>query len=95
MMNAKKFIYKAAQSLDLPADILAGVPRMELVGVEEFSIEPHDGLLEYEQNHISIGTNLGKMELIGHRMTIKLMNARRITIRCRLYGLSLPEVYDV
>ena len=36
---------RAAQLLDLPADALAGVPRLELVGDGELRVENHKGIL--------------------------------------------------
>ena len=46
MNKAKKLLSDAAQRLELPADIAAGLPKMELTGTVEFSLEPHRGLLE-------------------------------------------------
>jgi len=39
---------KTAQLLDLPADAVAGVPRLELVGTGELRMENHKGILAYE-----------------------------------------------
>ena len=48
---------KTAELLDIPADILAGVPRLELVGDGELRLENHQGILAYgrEEIHISGG----------------------------------------
>ena len=35
---------KTAQLLDLPADAVAGVPRLELVGTGELRMENHKGI---------------------------------------------------
>lgn len=91
MNKAKKFLANTACFLDLPADALAGIPKMELTGFREFSIEPHLGLLEYEKEQITIETDLGRINLLGHGMTIRLMNSSRITIRGNLYAVELQE----
>lgn len=49
MNRARKLLSSTAAFLELPADVLAGIPKMELIGFQEFSIEPHKGLLEYEK----------------------------------------------
>lgn len=91
MKHAKRLLMDTAFRLELPADALAGVPRMELTGFREFSIEPHRGLLEYEKEQIGIETALGKVWLLGREMTIKVMNRERITIRGELHALHLGD----
>lgn len=56
---------KTAQLLDLPADAMAGVPRLELVGTGELRMENHKGILAYgsEEIHISCRLLCGA----GHR----------------------------
>lgn len=91
MNKARNFLANAADRLDLPADILAGIPKMEMTGFREFSIEPHHGLVEYERERIRIGTDMGKVLLSGMDMTIKLMNRNRITIKGALHSIQLQE----
>ena len=91
MNKARKILMDAAGYLDLPADILAAVPKMEVTGFREFSIEPHKGLLEYEKEQIGIETNLGRIRIVGNDLTIKLMNRNRITVSGELRSLCLRE----
>ena len=44
---ARKLLERASRQLELPAEIVAGLPRIEVTGTGELSIEPHRGLLEY------------------------------------------------
>ena len=48
---------RASRMFDLPADALAGVPRVEVVGDGELRMAPHRGILAYgsEEIHISGG----------------------------------------
>lgn len=91
MNKARRFLANTAGFLELPADVLAGLPKMELTGFREFSIEPHQGLLEYEKEQITIDTDLGRVNLLGRELTIRLMNSSRITIRGDLYAVELQE----
>ena len=54
---------RAAETFDLPADAVAGVPKLELVGSGELRVENHNGILAYgkEEIHISGGTCLIKV----------------------------------
>ncbi len=89
--RARKFLADAAGLLELPGDVLAGLPRMELVGFREFSIEPHKGLVEYEREQIIIETVVGRVSLVGRELTIRLMNSNRITVGGGICGVELLE----
>lgn len=91
MNKARKFLMDAADHLELPADIVASVPRMEIIGAQEFSIEPHKGLLEYEKEQIGVETNVGKIRIFGAGLTIKQMNRNRITVAGDIRSVCLRE----
>ena len=46
---------KTAEVFDLPGDVVAGLPRIELTGSRELRMENHKGILSYggEEIHIS------------------------------------------
>ena len=90
MNIARKLLTTASQRLELPAEITAGLPKMELTGTTEFSVEPHKGLLEYEQQRISVASSIGAIHVNGRHMTIKLMNQERITVVGEIQSVELP-----
>lgn len=51
-------LLRASRMFDLPADALAGVPRVEIVGDGELRMAPHRGILAYgpEEIHVSGGS---------------------------------------
>lgn len=91
MNKMKRILVGAADHLELPADILAGIPKIELTGFHEFSIEEHKGLLEYEKEQIGIETCLGKVFVFGKGLSIKLMNRHRLTVKGDLMSVQLGE----
>lgn len=50
-------LLRAARMFDIPADALAGEPRVDIVGDGELRVAPHKGILAYgrEEIHISGG----------------------------------------
>ena len=44
----------AAELFDLPADIVAGLPRLEMVGSRQLYLEHHTGLLAYTEEQIML-----------------------------------------
>ena len=89
MNVARKMIADVSQRLELPPDITAGVPRLELTGSMEFSMEPHKGLLEYGQQKISVASSIGVITVLGEKLTIKLMNQERITVVGEIAAVQL------
>lgn len=51
-------LLRASRLFDLPADALAGAPRVEVIGDGELHMGPHRGILAYgpEEIHISGGS---------------------------------------
>lgn len=91
MNRVRKLLAGAAGKLDLPADIVAGLPKMELVGFTEFSLEPHKGLLEYADHEILLDSAAGQICVKGQNLTIKLMNQVRITVAGTIWSVELAE----
>ena len=84
-----RLLLKASEKLTLPADVLAGVPRIEIMGTSEFSMEPHKGLLEYGSGRITIRTNHGAVTIDGADLKIRLMNSERIVISGTIGSVDL------
>ena len=80
MGTARNWINELSHRLELPADVLAGVPKMELIGTDLFRMEPHKGLLEYDTSQIRIASTIGIVCVIGSELRIKQMNYSQITI---------------
>ena len=80
---------QAAQSLDLPGDIVAGLPRMELVGNREFWMEGHRGILRYGGEEIHISAGRMAVCLRGADLALRSMNAGTLCITGRIDALEL------
>ena len=57
MGEKEGLLLRASRLFDLPADALAGAPRVEMIGDGELRMGPHRGILAYdpEELHISGG----------------------------------------
>ena len=58
MGEKEGILLRASRLFDLPADALAGAPRVEIIGDGELRMGPHRGILAYgsEEIHISGGS---------------------------------------
>ena len=91
MGTAQNWMQALSQRLELPTDILTGVPRMELIGSELFRMEPHQGLLEYDCNRICVASRMGQIQICGKDLRITLMNVTQITVGGCIFAVMLGE----
>ena len=89
--RAKKesFLERTAEVFDLPGDVVAGLPRVELTGSRELRMENHKGILAYgpEEIHVSGGRLIIKIR--GSNLELKAMNAGELLITGEIAGLDL------
>ena len=80
---------RTAQVFDLPGDLVAGLPRMELIGDRELRMENHRGMLAYgsEEIHISGGKLILKVR--GEGLELRSMNAGELLITGQIRAVEL------
>ena len=80
---------RAARSLDLPGDVAAGLPRVELVGSGEFWMEGHRGILSYGEEEIHIGGGRMSVCVRGTGLELRSMNANTLCITGEIRAVEL------
>ncbi len=80
---------RTAEVFDLPADAVAGLPRLELVGDKELRVENHKGILAYgpEEIHISGGAFL--IKIAGDGLELRAMTGLELLITGRVAQITL------
>lgn len=80
---------RTAGLLDLPADVLAGLPRLELVGDRELRMENHKGILAYgtEEIHVSGGSFVVK--ITGEGLELRAMTGLELVVTGRIHQVQL------
>ena len=71
---------QVAELFDLPADVIAGLPRLEMVGSRQLYVEHHTGILSYSQERIDANTTGGVLRVQGHGLTLLAMTAGELRI---------------
>lgn len=77
-----------AELFDLPADVIAGLPRLEMVGGRQLYLEHHTGLLSYSENQIDANTSSGVLRVKGERLTLLAMTAGELRIGGKIDSLE-------
>lgn len=69
-----------AELFDLPADVVAHLPHLELVGDRELYLEHHTGILTYSETQVDANTPAGVLRVRGERLTLLAMTAEELRI---------------
>ena len=77
-----------AELFDLPADVIAGLPRLEMVGGRQLYLEHHTGLLAYTEQQIDANTTAGVLRIRGERLTLMAMTAEELRVGGRIDALE-------
>ena len=69
-----------AELFDLPADVVAGLPRLEMVGSRQLYVEHHTGILSYSRAQIDAGTTGGILRIRGQELSLLAMTAGELRV---------------
>lgn len=77
-----------AELFDLPADVVAGLPRLELIGDRELYLEHHLGLLAYSAEQIDANTPFGVLRVRGTGLSLLAMTGEELRIGGRIAAVE-------
>lgn len=89
--NRKKegLLERTAEVFDLPGDVVAGLPRVEITGNRELRMENHRGILAYGRQEIHISGGKLILKVRGEDLELKSMNAGELLIGGTILGVDL------
>ena len=91
MKTWRSILKRAAQRLDLPTDIAAGLPAIRLCGFSECSMDCHRAILAYEPDEIVIRLNIGTVTVRGSGLEVCRMHRDQLCIRGAISDLHFDE----
>ena len=77
-----------AELFDLPADVVAGLPHLEMVGSRQLYLEHHTGILAYSDTQIDANTTAGVLRVRGERLTLLAMTAEELRVGGVIEGVE-------
>lgn len=88
-MDGKEgLLERAARMFDLPADAVAGVPRIEIVGDGELRMGPHRGILAYGSEEIHISGGKLVVRVVGEGLELRAMTPAELLITGRIRAVE-------
>ena len=83
----ESILEKTAEVFDLPGDVVAGLPRVELLGDRQLRMENHRGILASGSDEIHISGGIVKVR--GTNLELRAMNAVELLITGDITGVDL------
>lgn len=80
---------RTAKVFDLPADGLAGLPHVDLVGDHELRVENHKGILSYGDREIHVGAGKMVIRVKGEGLRLRVMNVEELLITGQITGIEV------
>ena len=87
--NRRGLLEKTAEALDLPGEIVAGLPHIELTGSRQLRMENHKGILAYGSEEILISGGKLVVKVRGKDLELRAMNAGQLLITGAIQGVDL------
>ena len=85
----RDLLEKTAEAFDLPGDLVAGLPRVELVGDRELRMSHHRGILAYGEQEIHISGGKLVLKVRGEGLGLRSMSAGDLLITGQIRGVDL------
>ena len=85
----ESILERTAEVFDLPGDVVAGLPRIEITGSRELRMENHKGILAYgtEEIHINGGKLIVRVQ--GAGLELRAMNAGQLLLTGEIRAIHL------
>ena len=77
-----------AELFDLPADLVAGLPHLEMMGSRQLYLEHHAGILAYSEEQIDVNTTAGALRVRGEGLSLLAMTAEELRIGGRIAAVE-------
>lgn len=91
MKREHKVLSRAAELFDLPADLVAGLPHVELIGSGQFYMENHRGILSYSGEEIAINGESLIVRVYGAGLELVAMTGEALRIRGKIHRVEWVE----
>lgn len=95
MRKEKKRKYRSASVidtiLDVPKEVVTGLPKITILGFNEILIENYKGILLYEEFYIRVNTHIGVININGFNFNIKQMTEDDLLITGQIDSLEIEN----
>ncbi|MBX5466799.1 MAG: sporulation protein YqfC [Firmicutes bacterium] len=90
-MRNRRWWYRVAETLEIPPEVLGGVPRVEVVGALQFRVENHRGVVAFDSSRVLVNLPDGRLLVEGRDMVIGWLDPQEIVVTGRVTAVHWVE----
>ena len=83
------FLEALAGRFDLPADVVAGVPKVTVTGASRVLVENHRGLLAYSDTEVTVDGKSTRVRVRGDGLLLRAMDREMLLVTGTILGVDL------
>ncbi len=87
----KSLEYFLAHFLELPKELVMGLPRITVLGDIQMIVENHRGIIEYTTERVRIGTGIGELRVTGSGLTLRTIFPEEIAVDGKIRSIDLAS----
>ena len=84
----KRVLSGAAELFDLPADLVAGLPHVEMLGNRQFYMENHRGIISYSDKEIAVSGDGMILRVQGENLALVSMTGGALRIQGTIHRVE-------
>jgi sporulation protein YqfC len=85
----KSLEYFLAHFLELPKELVMGLPRITVLGDIQMIVENHRGIIEYTTERVRIGTSIGELRVTGTGLALRTIFPEEIAVDGKIRSIDL------
>lgn len=87
-MKWRELPEETAEKFDLPADAVAGVPKITITGKARVLVENHKGLLGYEEELVEVNGGRIRILIHGTDLELRAMNRNDLVVTGQIMSVE-------
>lgn len=91
MEKRRPMLELMVEAADLPAEMMPGMPLVELCGDRKVLVENHRGVREYSPERISVRLTKGSLIIRGRKLNLEKMQAQTLIVTGTVEGLDFER----
>lgn len=80
-----------AASLDMPAELTGGVPKISITGNSSILVENHSGIRGFSAEEVRVGCCYGEIVIRGKELRLRLLKKDEIEAEGEICSLAFQE----
>ena len=85
----KNLEYFLAHFLELPKELVMGLPRITVLGDIQLVVENHRGIIEYTTEKVRIGTSIGELRVAGTDLALRTIFPEEIAVDGKIRSIEM------